>query len=86
MPVSLQIDLVAAARRAHAQGNVEEAKNLYMQILQRIPHQLDALNGLAALNAQHGNGAEAVQLWQRAIAAAPHIPEFKSNLAKFLQA
>jgi len=84
--VSLQIDLVAAARRAHAQGNVEEAKNLYMQILQRIPHQLDALNGLAALNAQHGNGAEAVQLWQRAIAAAPHIPEFKSNLAKFLQA
>jgi predicted O-linked N-acetylglucosamine transferase (SPINDLY family) len=59
---------LSTALVAHEAGRIDEAAQLYGQVLQANPAQFDALQMLGLLQAQAGHGAEAEALLRRAIA------------------
>ncbi|MBN2473353.1 MAG: tetratricopeptide repeat protein [Pirellulales bacterium] len=79
-------DALAAAVRHHQAGQLQQAEQLYRQILQENPRQPDALHLLGALAHQVGNNEVAVELIRNAIAAEPTRPAFHSTLATVYQA
>ena len=66
----------------HQAGRLAEAEALYRQILAVEPRHADALHLCGVIAAQSGRPDVAVDLIRRAIALAPGVPAFHSNLGE----
>lgn len=66
-------------------GNLPEAESAYGEALIRLPRYAYALAGLARVKAARGKTDDAIELYQRAIAAVP-LPEFIIGLGEVQQA
>jgi Tfp pilus assembly protein PilF len=73
-------DLAAGYRQFQA-GDLSGARRSYEQALRSDPRSVDALNGLAAVAAREGRGAEAQQYYLRALEADPQDTTAQSALA-----
>jgi len=74
------------ALQHHAAGRLPEAEQIYQQILQADPNQVDALHLLGVLAHQIGKNEAAVELISKAITIKPDFAEAHCNLASALQA
>lgn len=70
------------AQQHHVAGRLQEAEQLYRQILQQVPNQPDALHLLGILAIQVNRPDVAVELISRAIAIQPNQAGYHSNLAE----
>lgn len=73
------------ALQHHAQGRLQEAENIYRQILQNAPDQPVALHYLGVIFHQRGDHDTAVDLIAKALAVKPDFAEAHCNLALALQ-
>ncbi|MBS0273281.1 MAG: aspartyl/asparaginyl beta-hydroxylase domain-containing protein [Proteobacteria bacterium] len=79
-------DLGQSARHAMATGRTEEAARLWHQLAQREPQNAEALLHLGQISLQKKDFAAALQLLERARAAAPADPVISLNLAFLFRA
>src|SRR5207253_2657413 len=79
IPQALQI-----AVQHHQSGRLGEAEQIYQQILQQEPSNSNALHLLGLIRTHQNRPVEAVDLIQRAVAAAPELVEFRLSLATAL--
>src|SRR5438105_3375293 len=77
-PVEQQID---EALKHHSAGRFAEAEEIYRRVLTQRPGLPAAMHLLGVLQSQLGKKDVAVEMIGKAIAAAPNVPEFHSNLA-----
>lgn len=63
------------------EGRLEDAIELYHQLLAQFPDNEDVLHGLGLAYAQAKNYPKAITLLKQAVTLAPHIPGFHNNLA-----
>jgi predicted TPR repeat methyltransferase len=78
-------DALTLAIRLHQQGHLEEAGELYGNILKVEPAQPDALHYLGVLSHQLGRGEEAVRLLERALSLIPDHADAHNNLGNVLR-
>lgn len=83
-PSPIQI-LLAEAISEHQAGHLEEAKQLYLQILAIDVKHAKSLYGLGLIAQQTGNSEAAVRMLQRAVAINPQEPAYHSSLAAILR-
>lgn len=76
--------MLSAALALHQNGQLDEARRRYEQLLVEQPEHPEALHLLGALHLQQGNAEQAVELIGRAIALQPDIPLYYGNLANAL--
>jgi len=76
--------LINDALDAHAKGNLEEARNLYIKTLQITPSNSKALAWLGTLEAMNKNFEYAISLIQKALKIEPHNSSYLANLASVL--
>jgi tetratricopeptide (TPR) repeat protein len=74
--------LLPRAVQLHQAGQVEQAREIYQQILRQEPNHLHALNLLGLAGWQTGRHAEAVEYLERAIAIDSTQAAFHGNLAE----
>jgi predicted O-linked N-acetylglucosamine transferase (SPINDLY family) len=67
-------------------GRLDEAVDLYRQVLARQPSQAEALHGLGLVAYQAGKPLAAEALMRRALAEAPNDPDLLNNLGTVLRA
>lgn len=77
---------LAQALELHRQGQLRTAENLYRQVLQRNPRQIDALHFLGVLTAQQSHYVEAAEWIRQALAIDPHYADAWNNLGNVLAA
>ena len=77
---------LATAIQHHQAGNLQQAEQLYRQILQVEPHHPDALHLLGVIAHQLGNNEAAIHYIDKAISVNPSDPNFHSNLGAAYQA
>lgn len=77
---------LAAAVALHRQGRLEQAEQLYRQILDREPGQPDALHLLGLVAFQDGRVETALESVRAAIERHPAEPLYHLNLGRILQA
>jgi Flp pilus assembly protein TadD len=79
-------DKVLSAAVAHQQaGRLEEAKNLYLQILATDPRHAESLYGLGLVAERSGNSEVAARMFRRAVSSDPGNDEVRFHLATVLQ-
>jgi protein O-GlcNAc transferase len=78
--------LIQRAVGAHQQGQLDQAADLYEQILQQQPNNVTALQLLGALRGQQGRNLEAVRLTQSAVKLQPNDFGSLLNYATVLMA
>lgn len=78
--------LFQQALTAHQQGRLDEAENLYRQILQTAPEHPDILNLLGLIAQAKGVHNQAMELFYRALQKAPKHAPFFFNLSISLAA
>lgn len=66
-------------------GELDAADGVYRQILAALPEQADALHFLGLLEFQRGHSGPALDLLERAVAAAPAHADLRSNFGNVLQ-
>ena len=72
---------IQRALRDAREGRLDAAIASLRFLVQRQPGNLDAIQALALLLTQAGQGAQAIHQLQRAVQAAPKVPGFRNNLA-----
>lgn len=72
-------------RDLHRSGQLDQAKEGYLSVLRKNPHDVDALHWLGVLNAQQKNYHEAAHHLQQAIELAPGDLSLKLHLANTLK-
>jgi protein O-GlcNAc transferase len=85
-PVSGVSLSMARATASHQSGRLDEAENLYQQVLAVEPDHADACHLLGALAQQRGRYEESAALITKAIAAKGDVAAFHSNLGNALRA
>ena len=78
-------DAVKLAVKLHREGQVDDARTLYLRILEAAPAQPDALHYLGVLQHQTGQEEEAVKLIRDAIKSNPAYREAHNNLGNVLK-
>jgi tetratricopeptide (TPR) repeat protein len=78
--------LINLAMQHHRAGQLQEAKSIYLQILNQNPNQVDALNLLGALAGQVGQQEHGIALLRRAIELSPDYHAAYYNLGMALAA
>ena len=68
------------AAREQKSGNIQQAKQLYMQVLERFPENYFSLFSLGIIEHQMGNHEAAIKLIQNAIEINPEIPQFYNTI------
>jgi predicted O-linked N-acetylglucosamine transferase (SPINDLY family) len=76
---------VAAAQRLHADGRLDEAQDIYRQVLQVDATRVDAWLGAGILARDSGAGDSAIKLFARAVALAPNDADARMHYAWALQ-
>src|SRR5262245_18198916 len=74
------------AVKRHQAGDLAGAESAYRQILARFPRHADALQLLGVLSYQTGKHDAALELISAAIAVAPDIADWHTNLGNVLKA
>lgn len=85
-PPVISTDRVEEAKALEAEGRTREAEALYREILEQEPENVRALNNLGTIWENDGWLDSALQLFDRAIAAAPDIAVLHYNRGHVLQA
>ncbi|MBW4579432.1 MAG: tetratricopeptide repeat protein [Tildeniella nuda ZEHNDER 1965/U140] len=81
-PAQINISQTLAAATAHHQaGRLPQAEQLYRQILQQQPQQLDALNLLGVIACQKGRLDEGIALYRQALTLRPGYVGARENLS-----
>ncbi|MEO1246730.1 MAG: sulfotransferase [Pseudomonadota bacterium] len=75
---------LALASEHHRAGRLDEAENLYRQVLRGNPNNVDALRLLGGIAARNGRPDEAETLLRRALERAPDFPRALVDLAELL--
>src|SRR5580765_7993831 len=70
------------AMQHHTAGQLQQAEQIYRQVLQRVPNHADALHLLGVVAQQVGQSAAAIDLIRRAVAISPGLALYHSNLAE----
>lgn len=78
--------LLQRAVGLHQQGRFDDAAALYQQVLERDPHQVDALHLSGVMAKQRGDAGAAVALIERALAIDPRHARAHANLGAALSA
>ena len=78
-------EALETALNLHMHGDTQRAASMYRQVLERDPHNPDALHLLGVMAEQEGRHDLAVQLIGRAIALQPRAPQYHRNLAVALR-
>jgi len=73
--------LLAAATAHHQAGRLTQAEQLYRQILQQQPQQVDALNLMGVIACQQGRLDEGIALYRQALALRPGYVSARENLS-----
>ncbi len=73
------------ALQHHQAGRLQDAEQLYRQILAQQPRHADALHFLGVIAAQAGRGDVAVDLIRQALALKPNWPDAHNNLGNVLK-
>jgi protein O-GlcNAc transferase len=68
----------------HRAGRLEEAEQIYRQVLQDDPEQADAIHLHGVLVSQRGDDERALEYIERAIRSDEHQATFHNNLARSL--
>ncbi len=71
---------IEQALQHHHAGRLQEAENLYRQILSTTPDNAKALHKLGVLSANKRNHEAAAELIERAIQINPNIGDYHNNL------
>jgi len=79
-------ELFARAAQSHREGRLEEAGQLYRQVLAGDPRHADSLHRLGVIAYQKGRFAESEALLQKAIAQNAKIAAYHSHLSLALDA
>ena len=74
------------AVQRHQAGRLQQAEQLYRQILAQQPNHADALNHLGMIARQVGHHDVAMDLIRKAIGLAPDRPAYYCNLGNALAA
>ena len=77
---------LAIALRHHQSGNLQQAEQIYRQILQAEPNHPDALHLLGVIAHQLGENEVAIRYIDKAISVNPSDPNFHINLGAAYQA
>jgi tetratricopeptide (TPR) repeat protein len=77
--------MIDKAQALHIQGRLDEAEQIYRQILNAHPDELRSLEGLGVLLFQRGRAAEAVPFLERGVGLRPDLPRFRANLGEALR-
>src|SRR3569833_1434073 len=77
-------ELLNLAVRHHQAGELAQAEQIYRQVLQSDPRQVDAWHLLGVVAAQHGNHDSAIECMRYAIAIKPDEAAFHTNLGNSL--
>jgi len=77
--------LLASAIREHQAGRLEEAKQLYLQVLAIDVRHAKSLYGLGLIAHQIGNFDAAASMMRRAIAISPNDADYQASLGAVLQ-
>jgi tetratricopeptide (TPR) repeat protein len=75
-------EALTAAVQLHQSGRLDQAKQLYQQILSQDPQQPDALHLLGLVALQQGSAPQGIELINRAIARRPGVAAYHVNLAE----
>lgn len=78
-------EIFAAALRHHQAGRLDQAEQLYRNVLQINPRHADALHLLGVAALQRGKLDQAVDLITKAIAENDKVPAFHNNLGNALK-
>ncbi len=73
-------EMLSQAMQQHQAGNLQQAEQLYRQILQVFPYHADALHLLGLMAYQLGRNEVAVEYINKAISANPIFSPFHCNL------
>ncbi len=76
--------LLQTAITYHSRGELDQAKNICQQILQKKPDHADSLHLLGVLTSQRGQFEQAVELISQAIELNPGVPDYYNNLGRLL--
>src|SRR5438874_558766 len=74
---------VQIAGEHHRAGRGAEAETIYRHVLAQYPGHAGALHGLGVLAGQRGDLQHAIDLVGRAVAGAPGVADYQSNLGEF---
>ena len=74
------LEFLAQARYHHQAGNLDQAEQLYRQLLQAEPQHAEALHLLGVLSSQQGRHDSAILFIQQALAVSPEVAHFHNNL------
>ena len=69
----------------HQSGKLQQAKNIYQQILEMEPENADALHLLGLISYQFGQSETAITLIKQALGISPNQLDFLRNLANILR-
>jgi len=84
-PTTTVPQALAVGVRHHRAGRLDDAEEVYRQVLVRQPGHADALHLLGMIAHARGRGDEAIALIRRAIEAAPLAAEYHNNLGLVLR-
>ena len=84
-PRDSHLTVLRNAMALHQSGKVQDAAQLYLQVLNAVPNQADALHYLGVAQHQLGNKEVAIELMQRAINLVPDYVDAQNNLANIFK-
>ncbi len=73
-------DLLAIALEHHHAGRLQQAEQIYRQIIAAEPNNAEALHLMGAISCENGAYEESVEHLKRALALRPHFPEALNTL------
>jgi len=79
-------ELLAAAVGHHCAGHLDQAEQLYRQVVTEHPRHASALHLLGVIAHQRGQQKDAFDMISQAIALNPEVPDYHSNLGNVLKA
>lgn len=80
----VQYALIGKARIQRATGHLEEAENIFLEMINKFPsdpERVFALAGLAEIARDQGNLERALEKYQEAVKIEPHDPVYRNGLA-----
>lgn len=84
-PLDKHLTVLRNAMLLHQSGKVQDAVQLYHQVLNAVPNQADALHYLGIAQHQLGNQEIAIELMLRAINLVPDYVDAQNNLANIFK-
>ncbi len=78
--------MMRQAAAAHRSGRLQEAVDLYVQLLQQLPHNAELHNNIGVALRSMGRYDAAIAHYRQSLALGPNVPSHHSNLGNALRA